>query len=91
MHLISKEISSMISACKNEKDIDKQVSMLLKLNKALPVEKRVAMQSLYTKNYVQRVLSWIEDSVLLLPKNTEKECKNRNQVLTDSQDVRLSP
>lgn len=77
----------MISECKNEKDIDKQVSMLLKLNKALPVEKRVAMQSLYTKNYVQRVLSWIEDSVLLLPKNTEKECKNRNQVLTDSQDV----
>lgn len=76
----------MISECKNEKDIDKQVSMLLKLNKALPIEKRVAMQSLYTKNYVQRVLSWIEDSILLLPKNTEKECKNRNQVLIDSQD-----
>ena len=61
MYFVGKEISLMISECKNENYIEKQVSMLLELNKALPVEKRVRLQSSYTKNYVQRVLSWIED------------------------------
>ena len=53
----------MISECKNEADIDRQVSMLLELNKALPIEKRVRLQSFYTKDYVRRVLCWIEDSL----------------------------
>ena len=63
MHLISKKISLMISECKNEANIDRQVSMLLELNKALPIEKRVRLQSFYTKDYVRRVLCWIEDSL----------------------------
>lgn len=64
MNTVNKEIFLLITNCREEKNIDRQVSMLLELNQALPPQKRVSLQSFYTKDYVRRVLSWIEDSVL---------------------------
>lgn len=57
----SEEISFMIRKCKDEKDIDKQISILKELNTLLPLDRRIALQSLYTRDYIQRVLSWIEE------------------------------
>ena len=44
-----------------ETDIDKQVSILIDLNLSLPLSKRLPLQSVFTDDYVERMLSIVEE------------------------------
>jgi hypothetical protein len=61
MHSATEEVSLKIHRCKEEKDIDKQISILKDLNKLLPANRRIALQTSFTNDYIRRVLCWIEE------------------------------
>jgi hypothetical protein len=61
MHSTDEAIFSKIHDCRTEPDIDKQVSILKDLNLSLPFSKRLLLQSVYTDDYIERMLVTIED------------------------------
>lgn len=54
-------VYSKIHHCREETDIDKQVSILIDLNLSLPLSKRLPLQSVFTDDYVERMLSIVEE------------------------------
>lgn len=57
-----------ISNIREERDTQKRLEMLLKLNDSLPESYRLQMPSLITNAYVRRALDLIEEKVSLLAK-----------------------
>lgn len=52
----------MVQLCRAENNIDKKVEILKSLNLLLPDSKRIKLQSMFTRDYVENVLSLIEGS-----------------------------
>lgn len=61
MNSATEEVTLKIRKCEEEKDIDKQISILKDLNMSLPANRRIALQTSFTKDYIRRVLCWIEE------------------------------
>lgn len=59
------EMLNHISVIRAERNTEKRLSMLQKLNDSLPENIRVRMPSLITNAYVRRALDMIEERVLL--------------------------
>jgi hypothetical protein len=59
------EMLNQISIIRAERNTEKRLSMLQKLNDSLPENIRVTMPSLITNAYVRRALDIIEERVLL--------------------------
>jgi len=55
-------IEFMVQLCRAENNIDKKVEILKSLNLLLPDSKRIKLQSMFTRDYVENVLSLIEGS-----------------------------
>lgn len=52
----------MVQKCREANSIDGQVEVLKILNMMLPLSRRVKLQSMFTDDYVEKVLSLIEGS-----------------------------
>jgi hypothetical protein len=59
------EMLNHISVIRAERNTEKRLSMLQKLNDSLPENIKVRMPSLITNAYVRRALDMIEERVLL--------------------------
>jgi hypothetical protein len=57
---------SRVSAIREERDTDKRLMMLQKLNDSLPEEVKLQMPSLITNAYVRKALDMIEERASLL-------------------------
>ena len=62
--MIFNPITSLISKCRYQSDVDKQIQILHTINSALPKSLRLQMPSLLTNDYVSRALDIIEDRIL---------------------------
>ena len=57
-------IPTFISMIRESNNIDEQVVLLEELNNLLPNEKRLALPSLFTRDYVSKAVNTIEESWL---------------------------
>lgn len=62
--MIFNQITSLISRCRYQSDVDEQIRLLHAINSALPEPLRLQMPSLLTNDYVSRALDIVEDRVL---------------------------
>lgn len=62
--MIFNQITSLISRCRYQSDVDEQIRLLHAINSALPESLRLQMPSLLTNDYVSRALDIVEDRVL---------------------------
>jgi hypothetical protein len=62
--MIFNQINSLITRCRYQSDVDKQIRILHAINSALPKSLRLQMPSLLTNDYVSRALDIIEDRIL---------------------------
>ncbi|MFL6513022.1 MAG: hypothetical protein ACJ70X_08750 [Nitrososphaera sp.] len=60
----SNRVTSLIALCRDQSDVDKQITILHAINSGLPKSLRLQMPSLLTNDYVSRALDIIEDRVL---------------------------
>lgn len=51
----------MVWLCRAEDNIDKKVEILKSLNLLLPISKRIKLQSMFTRDYIESVLSRMEE------------------------------
>jgi hypothetical protein len=56
------KLVELISECRDEGNIDKQVEILREINSWLPESKRIALPSLITDDYVNRALDIAESA-----------------------------
>jgi len=61
----SKEVLNRVSAIRAERNTEKRLRMLQKLNDSLPENIRLRMPSLITNAYVRSALDMIEERILL--------------------------
>ena len=61
VHSMHQSIGQMIMRCRYERDVDHQISLLIKINEKLPTRKRLKFPSLITNDYVSRALDIIEE------------------------------
>jgi hypothetical protein len=54
-------IGQMIMRCRYERNVDDQISLLIKINNKLPRTKRLRFPSLMTNDYVSKALDIIEE------------------------------
>jgi hypothetical protein len=54
------EILSLISRCREIRDVSKKSKLLEYINQLLPLESRIKMPSLITNDGIDNLLSWIE-------------------------------
>ncbi|MFL6479595.1 MAG: hypothetical protein ACJ70S_00610 [Nitrososphaera sp.] len=62
--MTSNQVTSLIALCRDQSDVDKQITILHAINSGLPMSLRLQMPSLLTNDYVSRALDIIEDRVL---------------------------
>ncbi|MFL6371668.1 MAG: hypothetical protein ACJ70R_05160 [Nitrososphaera sp.] len=62
--MTSNQVTSLIALCRDQSDVDKQITILHAINSGLPKSLRLQMPSLLTNDYVSRALDIIEDRVL---------------------------
>ncbi|MFL6310353.1 MAG: hypothetical protein ACJ70Z_04660 [Nitrososphaera sp.] len=62
--MTSNQVTSLIALCRDQSDVDKQITILHAINSGLPKSLRLQMPSLLTNDYVTRALDIIEDRVL---------------------------
>ena len=60
---MSERLRALIVYCREEKDIDKKVEALQRVNSMLPFSKRLRMPSLFTSDYIHRALDLIEETI----------------------------
>jgi hypothetical protein len=61
--LKNQRVLALIAHCREEKNIDRKIELLLQLNEILPYSSRLKLPSLVTNDYVQRALEVIEESI----------------------------
>ncbi len=62
--MIFNQMTALITTCRYQNDVDKQIQILHAINSALPMSLRLQMPSLLTNDYVSRALDIIEDRIL---------------------------
>jgi hypothetical protein len=60
MHADNQEILSLISRCRDIRDVSKKTKLLDYINQLLPAESRIRLPSLITGDGIDNMLSWIE-------------------------------
>jgi hypothetical protein len=60
MQANNREILSLISKCREIRDVAKKTKLLEYINQLLPVESRIRRPSLITSDGIDNLLSWIE-------------------------------
>ena len=63
--MIFNQMASLITKCRYQLDVDKQILILNAINFALPKSLQLKIPSLITNDYVSRALDIIEDRILL--------------------------
>ena len=61
MPLKPESVGQMIMRCRYERNVDDQISLLMKINEKLPKAKRLRFPSLMTNDYVSKALDTIEE------------------------------
>jgi hypothetical protein len=64
--MILNQITSLITKCRYQRDVDKQILILNAINFSLPKSLQLKIPSLITNDYVGRALDIIEDRILPL-------------------------
>jgi hypothetical protein len=64
--MILNQITSLITKCRYQGDVDKQILILNAINFSLPKSLRLKIPSLITNDYIGRALDIIEDRILPL-------------------------
>ena len=64
--MILNQITSLITKCRYQRDVDKQILILNAINFSLPKSLQLKIPSLITNDYVGRALDLIEDRILPL-------------------------
>jgi hypothetical protein len=59
----SKQLISLINVCREEKDIGKRCQLLNYINCLIPVELRVSVPSIISHDYIDQVLSSMEEKI----------------------------
>ena len=60
MYANNREILSLISKCREMRDVSKKTKLLEYINQMLPAESRIRLPSLITGDGIDNLLSWIE-------------------------------
>jgi hypothetical protein len=60
MYANNREILSLISKCRDIRDVPKKTKLLEYINQLLPTESRIRLPSLITGDGIDNMLSWIE-------------------------------
>lgn len=60
MYAENREIRSLISKCREMRDVSKKSKLLEYINHMLPAESRIRLPSLITGDGIDNLLSWIE-------------------------------
>ncbi|HVX03463.1 MAG TPA: hypothetical protein VHA09_09955 [Nitrososphaera sp.] len=60
-------VKRLISECRNDADIDRQVSLLIRANAMLPASMQLKIPSLITADYIRKALSEIEEQIEAMP------------------------
>ena len=60
MYADNREILSLISKCRDIRDVPKKTKLLEHINQLLPTESRIRLPSLITSDGIDNMLSWIE-------------------------------
>ena len=60
MHANNRKILSLISKCREMRDISKKAKLLEYINQMLPAELRIRLPSLITGDGIDNLLSWVE-------------------------------
>lgn len=63
MPIKKESLGQLIVRCRYERNVDDQVSLLIKINANLPKRNRLRIPSLITDDYVSRTLDTIEERV----------------------------
>lgn len=63
MPIKKESLGQLIVRCRYERNVDDQVSLLIKINANLPKRNRLRIPSLITDDYVSRALDTIEERV----------------------------
>lgn len=67
MPIKKESLGQLIVRCRYERNVDDQVSLLIKINANLPKRNRLRIPSLITDDYVSRALDTIEERVFGSP------------------------
>jgi hypothetical protein len=67
MPIKKESLGQLIVRCRYERNVDDQVSLLIKINANLPKRNRLRIPSLITDDYVSRALDMIEERVFGSP------------------------
>ena len=59
----SKEFINLINMCREEKDIGKRYQLLNHINYLVPSELRVSIPSIITHDYIDQILSSMEEKI----------------------------
>lgn len=62
---VNSGLLGMIGECKNERDIDRRIELLYKINSLLPEAHQLRIPSLVTNGYVNFALYKIEEKLLV--------------------------
>lgn len=63
MQEIVDSVKRLVSECRNDNDIDRQVSLLIRANAMLPASMQLKIPSLITADYIRKALSDIEEQI----------------------------
>lgn len=63
MPIKKESLGQLIVRCRYERNVDDQVSLLIKINANLPKRNRLRIPSLITDDYISRALDMIEERV----------------------------
>jgi hypothetical protein len=67
MPIKKESLGQLIVRCRYERNVDDQVSLLIKINANLPKRNRLRIPSLITDDYISRALDMIEERVFGAP------------------------
>ncbi|AIF84451.1 hypothetical protein NTE_02399 [Candidatus Nitrososphaera evergladensis SR1] len=67
MQEVVDSVRRLVSECRNDNDIDRQVSILIRANAMLPPSMQLKIPSLITADYIRKALSDIEEQIEAIP------------------------
>jgi hypothetical protein len=67
MQEFADSVRRLILECRNDNDIDRQVSLLIRANAMLPAPMQLKIPSLITADYIRKALSDIEERIDAMP------------------------
>lgn len=67
MQELADSVKRLVLECRNDADIDRQVSILIRANAMLPASTQLKIPSLITADYIRKALYEIEEQVDAMP------------------------